>query len=235
MAMYFINKNKIKNIERSQERTKSDIFSKISKERDSTKTFNQSLENRIAKNEKESQKLSQIEERVDNVARSVKEINQNSSRSYSASSAQNYPTNNRSAHNTFSHQSLSENASSEPKYIVAYNNRNQSFQHDYDITSVGREEENYKLSRSLKTTDVVLDSQRQGNYWLFSNNDKIFVVPKHTFKIREDDVNDVRALFDCINYQAGNASNFSLIEPALVIQQKDGTWELRDKGKLQFG
>jgi hypothetical protein len=123
----------------------------------------------------------------------------------------------------------------QPSYVSCYNNRRQNFQDTYKTISVERQTENYKLSRSGKTEDVILDKQNQGEYWLFVDSGKNYIVPKQALKIREDNFSEVQTLFECISYQEDNHSNFTLIKPAVITDRGNGTWQLKEKGKLQFG
>ena len=58
-----------------------------------------------------------------------------------------------------------------------YNNRQSDFQNKYQITPVSREAENLNQSLAAQTDSVVLAGDRQGNYWLFSDNSEIYSLP----------------------------------------------------------
>ncbi len=148
---------------------------------------------------------------------------------------QNFVTdlNNLQPHNLLSDYYPSENT--EPAYLTDYNNRQKNFADTYRSLVVEREPENYNLSRAGQTEEVILTEEIQGNYWLFSHDGLIYVVPSQKLKIREDKLNEVKDLFDCENYQESNYDNYTLIKPALVSQKVNGNWRLKEKGKLQFG
>jgi hypothetical protein len=123
----------------------------------------------------------------------------------------------------------------EPAYLTDYNNRQKNFADICKSVVIDRDPDNYNLSRAGQTEEVILTEASRGNYWLFSYDGLTYVVPSQKLKIREDKLNEVKDLFDCENYQESNYDNYMLIKPALVSQQVNGTWRLKEKGKLQFG
>ena len=116
-----------------------------------------------------------------------------------------------------------------------YNNGQNDFQHKYQITAVGREAENLNQSRAAQTDSVVLAGDRQGNYWLFSDNTETYLVPKQNLKITDNRISTTRDLFECQDYNEYNYNSFVLVEPAVLVSQGNGNWRLKEKGKLQFG
>lgn len=116
-----------------------------------------------------------------------------------------------------------------------YNNGQNDFQNKYQITAVGREAENLNQSRAAQTDSVVLAGDPQGNYWLFSDNAETYLVPKQNLKITDSRLSTTNDLFECHNYNEYNYHSFVLIKPAVLVSRGSGTWQLKEKGKLQFG
>jgi hypothetical protein len=231
--LFFLNKKVNRGISHTQKEVRN-LESRLISDIKSLKSSNQAIENRIAKVDNDNQKsLSEIKRRTEELQQTVTRVSQKSS--YSSSSDRNTMRERDEYSPSSSNRQSPEMTNNQPLYISRYNDRRHNFQDNYQLTSVEREAENDKLIRSAKTEDVILDKQSQGSYWLFIDNGKNFVVPKHTFKIRENELNDVQFLFECIDYRGDNHSNFILVEPALLIQQGNGTWQLKEKGKLQFG
>jgi hypothetical protein len=126
-------------------------------------------------------------------------------------------------------------ANREPSYLDDYNNRQKNFAEIYKGIVVDREANNYNLSRAGQTEEVILTVESRGNYCLFTCENITYIVPSQKLKIREDKLNEVKDLFDCENYQESNYNNFTLMKPALVTQQSNGNWRLREKGTIIFG
>lgn len=134
-----------------------------------------------------------------------------------------------------SEEYLSTPSTSQPAYIKSYNDRQSDFQNKYQITAVNRETENLNQSRAAQTNSVVLEGDRQGNYWLFSDNSEIYLVPKQNLKITDNRISNTKDLFDCQDYTEQNYDKFVLIKPAVLVAQGNRNWQLKEKGKLQFG
>ena len=122
-------------------------------------------------------------------------------------------------------------------YLDVYNDRSKNFTDHYSIETVDRNVENYKLSFTGGTQDVILNTESRGKYWMYLDGDKICLLPKQKMKVPEDQLSQVEELFDCQNYHEHNYDNFTLIKPALLSTQGSGsnqTWKLIEKGTLQF-
>ncbi len=141
-------------------------------------------------------------------------------------------SNNQQSHDSLINSYPSENI--EPAYLTDYNNHQKNFADTYRSLVVVRDLENYNLSRAGQTEDVILAEENRGNYWLFSHEEFIYVVPSQKFKITDDKLNEVKDLFDCQNYQESNYNNYILIKPALVSKQINEVWRLKEKGILKF-
>ena len=82
--------------------------------------------------------------------------------------------------------------------------------------------------------EVILEKVRRGNYWILNEADIDYMVPKHNIKINEYNSKTVVNLFECQGYQS-EYSGFQLIKPAKVSAISKGeTWQLVERGILQF-
>jgi chlorite dismutase len=231
-AFFLLSKKSTENIinaQRKAENLKSEISRNIKSIEVDVNGQKQLIENRIKAVDKENQ------ESIANLRRKVEDLQQTTARISQTLVSGSQPSRSTTRELSERNYSSSKPVNNQVSYINRYNDNRQNFQDSYQAITVEREVDNYKLSRSGKTEDVILEKQSQGNYLLFSDNGRSCIVPKHTFKMREDEINDVQNLFECINYREDNYSNFILVEPAVLTPQGDGTWQLKEKGKLQFG
>ena len=202
---------------------------------ESLKSKDQSLDTHIKKVDSDRQNSSHTTAKeIEGLKRSLEELSRRSaSIQQSASSSQSNYRNER-------HPSPSERYTPEPVYRQLshtdyYNDRQSDFQNKYQITAVSRETENFNQSRAAQTDSVVLAGDRQGNYWLFSDNSEIYLVPKQNLKITDNRISNTKDLFECQDYNEQNYDNFVLVKPAVLVAQGNGNWQLKEKGKLQFG
>ena len=229
--LFFLNKKVNETISDTKKDVKS-ANSKLSDDIKSLKSGNHVVESRISKIDSDNQKnLAEIKRKTEDLQHTIASVSQKST----SRSTDRIATRERDVYapSPLEYQPV-ELTNNQPSCISRYNNRAHNFQDNYQLISVDREAENYKLSRSAKTEDVILEKQSQGGYWMFLDNGKNLVVPKHTFKIRQGDLNEVQSLFECLDYRDDTHNNFVLIEPAVLTQQGSGTWQLKEKGKLQF-
>ena len=81
---------------------------------------------------------------------------------------------------------------------------------------------------------AILQKARRGNYWILNEGGIDYVVPKNNIKINEYNLNTVANLFECQGYRP-EYSGFQLIKPAKVSAISKGeTWQLVERGILQF-
>lgn len=62
-----------------------------------------------------------------------------------------------------------------------------------------------------------------------------YLVPKQNLKITDNRISNTKDLFECQDYTEQNYDNFVLVKPAVLVAQGNGNWQLKEKGKLQFG
>ena len=88
--------------------------------------------------------------------------------------------------------------------------------------------------RISSTQAVILQKVRRGNYWILNEADIDYMVPRHNIKINEYNSKTVANLFECQGYRP-ESSGFQLIKPAKVSAISKGeTWQLVERGILQF-
>ncbi|MCL2935154.1 MAG: hypothetical protein MGU50_00460 [Trichodesmium sp. MAG_R02] len=88
--------------------------------------------------------------------------------------------------------------------------------------------------RISSTQAVIIQKVRRGNYWILNEADIDYMVPRHNIKINEYNSKTVANLFECQGYQS-EYSGFQLIKPAKVSAISKGeTWQLVERGILQF-
>ena len=81
---------------------------------------------------------------------------------------------------------------------------------------------------------AILQKARRGNYWILNEGGIDYVVPKNNIKINEYNLNTVANLFECQGYRSGY-SGFKLMKPARVSAISRGeTWQVVERGVLQF-
>ncbi|MEG3436427.1 hypothetical protein V0288_04785 [Pannus brasiliensis CCIBt3594] len=82
----------------------------------------------------------------------------------------------------------------------------------------------------------MLTEQKNGNYWIvLVEDDTYWLLPKHGIRINQFNLETVRSLFDCQEYQLSEHGDFILLQPAEVTIMPDGKeWRLDTKGILNF-
>jgi hypothetical protein len=124
-------------------------------------------------------------------------------------------------------------------WILDYNDRDRNFADNYQVTPVDRNVENYRLSMTGSTQDIILNTDLKGKYWLYLDRDNTYLLlPKQKIAITEDELSQFESFFDCNNYSENNYNNFTLKKPATLAIlgiSGDRMWKLLEKGILQFG
>lgn len=85
---------------------------------------------------------------------------------------------------------------------------------------------------------VILENQRNGNYWIFIEDNTTtkgkYLVPKANLKINEYALETLKLLFNVNEDNLGNYSKLIVTEPALVISIDQDKWQLVELGILQL-
>ncbi len=76
-------------------------------------------------------------------------------------------------------------------------------------------------------------NELKGNYWVVNWHDVYCLIPKKKINIEEHSYGNFQRIFDCQNYKE-TYSKFEVIEPAIVFNSNDETWQLERKGKIKF-
>ena len=226
-TLFLLNKkalNKIQEKARNSEQRIDSLKSKHQLLDTHVKKIDGDIQNSSGKTNKEIERLKLS---VEDISRKAVSIQQSASIPQSNHRAERYP----SPSERYNPTSVSTQLSP----TDYYNNYQHDFQNKYQITAVGRETENFNKSRAAQTDLVILAGDQQGNYWLFSDSSELCIVPKQNLKITGSRINNTKDLFECQHYNEQNYDNFTLVKPAVVVSQGDGTWKLTRKGELEFG
>ncbi|PSB04291.1 hypothetical protein C7B64_04790 [Merismopedia glauca CCAP 1448/3] len=80
---------------------------------------------------------------------------------------------------------------------------------------------------------AILENKRGGSYWIIKEDSIDYMLPKQNLKINEYNYSTVEVLFECRNYDA-NYSDYKLVKPARVQMVSGGTWQLQERGIIEF-
>ncbi len=127
-------------------------------------------------------------------------------------------------------------AFSEYPFLDLYKQSPETFKSRYSPTVVSESEENLQKRWGGDQNEIILGSDRRGNYWLFSEGSKTYLIPNPKLNIIDANMRTVGSIFDCINYSP-NYRSFSIVKPAIVSLHMSATeqqWKLETKGSLEF-
>lgn len=127
-------------------------------------------------------------------------------------------------------------ARSEYPFLDLYKQSPESFKSQYSPTVVSESEENLQKRWGGDQSEIILGADRRGNYWLFSEGSKIYLIPNPKLNIIDANMRTVGSIFNCINYSP-NYRSFSIVKPAIVSLHMSATeqqWKLETKGSLEF-
>lgn len=119
------------------------------------------------------------------------------------------------------------------KLIEDYNTNSNSIAENAIEVKEG-EDANYllRLGFPIVMTKV---NQNQGLCWVLNINNSYYLVPKHNLKLNNANYSVLDCLFTLMDYQPKSSQRFKLIKPAaLVSKEKEKSWQLKEKGELQF-
>lgn len=102
-----------------------------------------------------------------------------------------------------------------------------------EIATVTETEESIAQRRSGNNNKVTLGNTSQKKYWIVRENNEYYLIPHAKIKIDEFNIKTLESLFDCSNFNF-EYNNFQLVQPAKVSQLSSETWQLEEKGKLEF-
>jgi uncharacterized phage infection (PIP) family protein YhgE len=114
-----------------------------------------------------------------------------------------------------------------PTWINEYNREKSLLKNLKNVVEVSETKLSIENRRSGASYAPLLDQDRRGNYWVFEDGGKNYMVPSTSFKINPHNVDSVQALFDCRGYSPEGSKQFQLMHPAEVVRRVQGQgWEL---------
>jgi len=185
--------------------------------------------------------LNEIYKRVNNFDARLKQIE---SGSYNKTPS-NYPS---TSHNITTSQPLTEPVSQlQPKINQSYqpaniSNTNIGLVSAYNINPRSLSEQAITISETEYTSEQrrlgkniqpILESNSRGNYWIITEDNNEYLVPKANMKINEHNYLTISTFFNCLGYNSNSLNNFTLVKPAKVYPRGE-QWELIEAGELQF-
>jgi hypothetical protein len=101
---------------------------------------------------------------------------------------------------------------------------------------VSATEESINQRRLGNNQPVIIEKVRKGrgNYWLLTNANEHYLVPKGELKINQYNLPTIEALFQCIGDSLENSNKLTLVKPAMVFPIESEKWQLQERGVLQF-
>ncbi len=87
--------------------------------------------------------------------------------------------------------------------------------------------------RSGNSNVVTLENTTQKKYCIIEEDNNNYLVPHAKIKFDDFNKSTLESLFDCSNFTA-EYSDFQLVKPAKVSPLPSETWQLEEKGKLDF-
>lgn len=116
--------------------------------------------------------------------------------------------------------------------IDKYNRDKNSFS-SLAIDTVAEPKESLEQRRYGSSETVILEHTNKKKYWIIEKDNQYYLIPHANISIDEYNIKTLENLFDCTNFTAEH-SNFELIKPAKVSKQPSETWQIEEKGKLNF-
>ncbi|MDJ0581741.1 hypothetical protein [Crocosphaera sp.] len=130
---------------------------------------------------------------------------------------------------TFSERKLS---LEEYKLVERYNEERESLDNADQVSETEPSSSDRRLGKS---TIVILEKKRRGNFSIVEQEGITYLIPSNNLRINEFNVKTVEIVFECQGYQPNLSSGFKLLQPAIVTETNDGkNWQLQQLGILQF-
>ncbi|MBD2360303.1 hypothetical protein H6G36_03655 [Anabaena minutissima FACHB-250] len=126
-----------------------------------------------------------------------------------------------------------------PSWLKSYNQNPESFE-KYQHIPVSITDESVHQCRLGCSQPIILEYNKKGNYWIFSDNNngslELCLVPKANLKINEYGLETVKFLFEVLEENFGNYTKIKVIFPAILmsVQDEKWQWQLKSLGKLEF-
>ncbi|MBD2360305.1 phage tail tape measure protein [Anabaena minutissima FACHB-250] len=124
-----------------------------------------------------------------------------------------------------------------PSWLKSYNQKPESFE-KYQHIPVSITDESIHQCRLGSSQPIILEYNKKGNYWIFSDNNngylEICLVPKANLKINEYGLETMKFLFEVLEENIGNYTKIKVIFPAILMSVQHEKWQLKSLGKLEF-
>jgi hypothetical protein len=118
------------------------------------------------------------------------------------------------------------------QFIESYNQDKNSIS-DKVKAMVAETQASLNQRRSGSNNIVTLENTTQKKYCVIELDNDYYLVPHAKIKIDEYNRTTLESLFDCTNFTS-EYSDFQLVKPAKVSQLSSETWQLEEKGQLDF-
>ena len=118
------------------------------------------------------------------------------------------------------------------QFVETYNQDKNSIA-DKAKAMVAETQESLNRRRSGSSDIVTLENTTQKKYCIIEEDSDYYLIPHAKIKIDEYNRTTLESLFDCTNFTS-EYSDFQLVKPAKVSQLSSETWELEEKGQLDF-
>ena len=115
--------------------------------------------------------------------------------------------------------------------VSAYNINPRSFSEQ--AITVSESNLTAQQRRLGKNIQSILESDSRGNYWIITEGNDEYLVPKANMKINEHNYLTISIFFNCLGYNSNSSNEFTLVKPAKVYRRGE-QWELIEVGELRF-
>ncbi len=107
-----------------------------------------------------------------------------------------------------------------------------NYSHD-QAKSVSIDDDTFARLRDGNNSNITFKFDRKGNYLIIVKGDYRYLVPNKQKKFIEHMYTTMKAIYNCDRYDE-NYQNLRLIKPALVLENSINSWQLSQKGTLEF-
>ncbi|MBD2199434.1 MULTISPECIES: hypothetical protein [Calothrix] len=125
-------------------------------------------------------------------------------------------------------------AESQIPWVSAYNHNPEKFSKFALEVSVTEESINRRGFGNNQPIIIEKVRKGRGNYWLLTDANEHYLVPKGDLKINQYNFPTIEALFQSIGDSPENSQKFTLVKPAMVFPLESEKWQLQERGLLQF-
>lgn len=123
-------------------------------------------------------------------------------------------------------QIISYETAPEPEIVIVYNNSPKTLS-----------AQAIEVSQRGDYQQLILEKVRKdrGSFWVLTSENEFYLVPKPDIKLNAFNYELLTSLFDCKGYKQEKSQRIKLLKPGkLSLKVQGETWELKEKGELQF-